>query len=186
LLDVEPGDERAVAAALGRRASAIVADDATAALALAERARAAGLGTVVILTRHPAELVRELPVVPEEGLLETQGPAVTREGLGHADAGSTRTGALAEELRRLGAEEVGARRAAQEAGERLSAVDVERARIDAEADEARRRLEAAGADPAEGEDRDELAERIERLERRRESLGQVNPLAKEEYDSEQE
>src|SRR5439155_11369055 len=73
-----------------------------------------------------------------------------------------------------------------EAAERLSAVDVERARIEAEADEARRRLEPAGAEPAEGDDRDELADRIERLERRRESLGQVNPLAKQEYDHEKE
>ncbi len=68
----------------------------------------------------------------------------------------------------------------------MSAVDVERARIEAEADEARRRLDAAGADPAEGDSRDELADRIERLERRRESLGQVNPLAKQEYDQEKE
>jgi chromosome segregation protein len=81
---------------------------------------------------------------------------------------------------------VDARRAAAEARERLSAVDVERARIDAEADEARRRLEATDAEPAEGDDRGELADRIERLERRRESLGQVNPLAKQEYDEEKE
>ena len=271
LLDVEAGSERAVAAALGHRAPALVADDARAALALAERARAAGLGSVVILTRDPAELVRELPVVPKEELLRSPVPAVTREGFGYdpergeiwfagetaeavwlelearrralvgeveelearaaapipedaysaardpltvnlarlaarlvealdgvaddrfearlrarADAGSSRTGALAEELRRLGAEEVDARRAAAEVGERLSAVDVERARIEAEADEVRRRLEAAGAEPVEGDDREELAERIERLERRRESLGQVNPLAKQEYDHEKE
>ena len=64
-----------------------------------------------------------------------------------------------------------------------AAIDVERARLEAEADEARRRLEEAGAEPAEGDDREELAERIERLERRRETLGQVNPLAKEEYDA---
>src|ERR671930_1127506 len=79
-----------------------------------------------------------------------------------------------------------ARHAAAEAAERLSAVDVERARIEAEADEARRRLEGANAEPAEGDDRDELAERIERLERRREALGQVNPLAKREYEAEKE
>ena len=67
----------------------------------------------------------------------------------------------------------------------MSAIDVEVARIEAEADEARRRLEHAGTDErAEGDDRDELAERAERLERRREALGQVNPLAKEEYDAE--
>ena len=38
--------------------------------------------------------------------------------------------------------------------------------------------------PAEGDDRDALAERVDRLEKRRLSLGQVNPLAKEEYDAE--
>ena len=271
LLDVEPGRERAVAAALGHRAPALVADDARAALALAERARAAGLGSVVILTRDPSELVRELPVVAKEQLLDSTVPAVTPEGFGYdpgrgeiwfagetaeavwlelearrralaaevdelemraeapfpdaaysdaqdpatvtiarlaarlvetldgiaddrfeaplrvrADAGSSRTGALAEELRRLGADEVEVRRAASDAGERLSAVDVERARIEAEADEARRRLEAADAEPAEGDDRTELADKIERQERRRESLGQVNPLAKQEYDEEKE
>ena len=271
LLDVEPGRERAVAAALGHRAPALMAADARAALALAERARAAGLGRVVVLTRDPRELVRELPVVSKEELLHSQVPAVTPEGFGYdpqrgeiwfagetaeavwlelearrralaaevdelearvdapipedaysatrdpltvalarlaaqlvetlegvgddrfeaplrarADAGSSRTGALAEELRRLGAEEVDARRAAAEAGERLSAVDVERARIEAEADEARRRLDATDAEPADGDDRVELADRIERLERRRESLGQVNPLAKQEYDEEKE
>jgi len=271
LLDVSPGSERAVAAALGHRAAAIVADDARAALALAERARAAGLGNVVVLTRAPAELVRELPVVPKDQLLQSQVPAVTPEGFGYdprrgelwfagetaeavwleldarrralaaevedlearasspipedayraardpvtvtlarltarlvetlggitddrfeaplrarADAGATRTGALAEELRRLGAAEVEARRATAEAGERLSAIDVERARIEADVDEARRRLEAAGSEPAEGDDREELAERVERLEHRRESLGQVNPLAKQEYDAEKE
>jgi chromosome segregation ATPase len=271
LLEVEPGSERAVAAALGHRASAIVAADARTALALAERARAAGLGNVVVLMRPPVQLVSELPVVPKEALLQSSVPAVTPEGFGYdpqrgelwfagetaeavwlelearrralvaevdelaaraaapipedaytaardpvtvtlarlaarlvetlegiaddrfeaplrarADAGATRTGALAEELRRLGAAEVDVRRAAAEAGERLSAIDVERARIEAEADEARRRLDAAAAEPAEGDDRDELAERIERLERRRESLGQVNPLAKQEYDQERE
>ena len=271
LLDVEPGHERAVAAALGHRASALVAPDARAALALAERARAAGLGSVVVLTSDPKELVRELPVVPKEELLHSRVPAVTPEGFGfdpdqgeiwfagetaeavwlelearrralaaeveelearaeapipeaaysaahdpmtvtlaqlaerlvhaleeigddrfeaplraRADAGASRTGALADELRRLGADEVEVRRLASEAGERLSAVDVERARIEAEADEARRRLEAAEAEPAEGDDRDELADKIERHERRRESLGQVNPLAKEEYDQEKE
>jgi len=271
LLDVEAGQERAVAAALGHRASALVAPDARAALALAERARAAGLGSVVVLTSDPKALVRELPVVPKEELLHSRVPAVTPEGFGfdpergeiwfagetaeavwlelearrralaaeveelearaeapipeaaysaahdpttvtlaqlaerlvhtleeigddrfeaplraRADAGASRTGALADELRRLGADEVEVRRLASEAGERLSTVDVERARIEAEADEARRRLEAAEAEPAEGDDRDELADKIERHERRRESLGQVNPLAKQEYDQEKE
>jgi len=103
----------------------------------------------------------------------------------HVDAGGARTGELGEELRRLGAAEVELRQEVSRASERASAIDVEVARIEAEADEARRRLEYAGTDErAEGDDREELAERAERLERRRESLGQVNPLAKEEYDAE--
>jgi len=101
------------------------------------------------------------------------------------DAGAARTGELGEELRRLGAAEVELRQALSEAAERASAIDVETARIEAEADEARRRLADTGTEErAEGGDRDELADRAERLERRRESLGQVNPLAKEEYDAE--
>ena len=101
------------------------------------------------------------------------------------DAGAARTGELGEELRRLGAAEVELRQALSEAAERASAIDVETARIEAEADEARRRLADTGTEErAEGDNRDELADRAERLERRRESLGQVNPLAKEEYDAE--
>jgi chromosome segregation protein len=102
------------------------------------------------------------------------------------DAGATKAGELAAELRRLGGEEVEVRRVTAEAGERAGGIDVERARLEAEAGEARRRLEEAGAEPAEGEDREELSIRIERLERRRETLGQVNPLAKDEYESEKE
>src|SRR5205823_10508738 len=106
--------------------------------------------------------------------------------LGRVAAVATRAGELAAELRRLGGAGAEARRESAEAGERGAAVDVERARLEAEADEARRRLEEAGAEPAEGDDRDELAGRIERLERRRESLGQGNPLAKEEHEREKE
>ena len=102
------------------------------------------------------------------------------------EAQAARTGELGADLRRLGAEEVELRQGAAQAGERLSAVDVELARIDAEHDEAERRLTAAGAEPAEGTDRDELAEKLARDERRRESLGQVNPLAQEEYEAEKE
>ena len=51
------------------------------------------------------------------------------------------------------------------------AIDVELARLQAEREEAQRRLEAAGAEPAEGDDREAIAERLERLGRRREELG---------------
>ena len=103
-----------------------------------------------------------------------------------AEAQAARTTELGASLRRLGAEEVELRQAAGPIGEQLAAVDVELARTDAERDEAKRRLEAAGVEPAEGEDRDELAEKLARYEKRREQLGQVNPLAKEEYDAEKE
>jgi chromosome segregation protein len=103
-----------------------------------------------------------------------------------ADAGSTRTSDLAEELRKLGAAEAEIRREAAEVSARTSAVDVELARLQAERGEAQRRLEAAGAEPADGEDREALVERVEKLRRRREELGRVNPLAAEEYEREKE
>ena len=46
--------------------------------------------------------------------------------------------------------------------------------------EARRRLAEAGADPAPGT-REEVEQKLARLLRRRQALGEVNPLAKEEY-----
>ena len=56
LLDVEPGAERAVAAALGQRASASSSTTPARALELVERARAAGLGSLVVLVgRDPQE-----------------------------------------------------------------------------------------------------------------------------------
>ena len=266
-LEVEPGMERAVAASLRQRASALVANDARAALTLLERARAAGLGslTVVLDMRGP-----DLPVVSKEELLASPVPAVTPEGFGYdpqrgelwfagetaeavllelearrralaseldelraraqapipaeaysaepdplvarlvalaqrlssslgidasrfeaplrarADVGGAKSGELAAELRGLGAGEAELRREQAEHGQRATTIDVELARLGAEADEARRRLEQAGAEPAEGDDREELLVKLERLERRREALGRVNPLAKEEYDAEKE
>ncbi len=270
LLEVEPGRERAVAAALGRSASAVVRDDATGALALLERARDAGLGSLVVLVgREPAELVARMPVVPKEELLASPVPAVTPEGFGYdpergelwfagetaealllelqarrrtlaseldelrarfqtpipeaayslernpfadrsvrlaerllyalevsvghfetplrseVDAGAARSGELGTELRRLGAAEVELRQELTGVSDEASAVEVEAARLETEAAEAARRLEQANADePAEGDDREQLVATVERLERRRETLGQVNPLAHEEYEAE--
>jgi chromosome segregation protein len=288
-LEVAPGDERAVAAALRLRASAIVAPGAAAALALLERARAAGLGNLTVVTRIP-EPFGEAHLVPKDELLAQTERAVTKEGFGYdpssgelwfagetaeavllelearrrelvrtvdeldrtlvaaaaraadtraratearvaldalpsgrldavaaarlarladravaalegavvaggrleapmrarVDAGSHRTQELGEALRMLGAQEVELRGEAAETTERASAVDVELARLEAEASEARRRLDETGAEPAEGDDVEALRERGERLERRRLALGQVNPLAKQEYMEEKE
>jgi len=255
-LEVPAGRERAVAAALGHRAAALLADDPPSALALVERARAEGLGSLVVLVgRDPRSLL--LPVVPLPELLASPEPAVTEEGIGwdpargelwfageaaealllelearrraiaaelarraalpppdlsavralarrlvaalafdpsrleRALAGAAeapRAAELGAELRRLGAQEVELRRAAAEAGERLSAIEVELARTDAEREEAERRLAAAGGAAAArapaGASRAELEEELARLERRRELLGQVNPLARAEYEAE--
>ena len=126
-------------------------------------------------------------------------PASRRPCARRVDAGATRAGELGAELRRLGAAEVEVRHAVDEATERVNGVEVELARLDGEAGEARRRLDealAAAPDASEPEgepsdddgavDRDELAARVTRLESRREALGKVNPLAKEEYEAEKE
>ena len=83
LVDVEPGGERAVAAALGWRASAIVTDDPAAGLELLRRARDEGLGSLAVLVGSgPVERVAELPVVPLDDLLAADVPSVTVEGFG--------------------------------------------------------------------------------------------------------
>ena len=82
LLHVEPGDERAVAAALGARASALVAPTAKAALELLERAAASGLGSLRVLAgRDPRELVDELPVVEQSELSAVDGSGGHARGL---------------------------------------------------------------------------------------------------------
>ncbi len=84
LLDVQPGSERAVAAALGSRASALVAPTVKAAFELLERAAATGLGSLRVLAgRDPRELVAELPVVEKDALLSVTVPSVTNEGYGY-------------------------------------------------------------------------------------------------------
>jgi len=263
-LEVDEGDERAVAAALGWRAAAVVADDAQSALEFLEQARAAGLGNLGVVIGGAAP---EAPIVEKGELLNATELSVTREGFAfdpargelwysgeaaeavllelearrralegeiaeleaaaeratthapvrdtrpaelaealaeslaqalksatrfepslgaRADARGQRARELGEELRELGAKEAELRRAAAEAGERASAIDVDLATLAAEAKELERRMAEAAAEPAEGDDPAELAEKLGRLERRREALGSVNPLAKEEYEREKE
>src|SRR5439155_19937525 len=83
-LGVGPGRERAVAAALGPRGSALLADDVQAGLRLLEQAHAAGLGNLTVLVgARPAELVERYAVVPRAELLNSRVPAVTTEGFGY-------------------------------------------------------------------------------------------------------
>jgi chromosome segregation protein len=260
-VDVLPGEERAVAAALDARAAAVVADTPEAALGLLEHARAAGLGSLTVVVGAAAPSVT---VVEKERLLEAEGGvAATREGFAYepergelrfvgeaaeavllelrgrrdalreeigelerapvalvepdprprvlcerldrtlaaalvaaarfeaplrarADADAARAAELGSDLRRLAEAEVDARRTAGEAGERASAVEVELARLEADVRAAAHRREELDVEAAAGDDRAALAERVDRLERRREALGRVNPLAREEYERERE
>jgi chromosome segregation ATPase len=98
------------------------------------------------------------------------------------DAGGSRSGELGEELRALGAREAELRRAAGESAERLAAVGIEAARLEREREEVLGRLpEGEAAEPLTDEQVEELRAEIARLDRRREALGQVNPLAAEEH-----
>jgi len=188
----EPGGDVDALRLVATELSASAAAAATAADEAADRARAAARALAEAdpaRTRRPNELLLARLLADAERLEDALAIAVDRfEGpvRRRAEAQAARTTELGTELRRLAAAEVELRQAASAAGERLSAVDVELARTDAEREEAQRRLDAAAAEPAEGEDRDELADKLDRYERRREQLGQVNPLAKEEYEAEKE
>jgi chromosome segregation protein len=193
--DAEPGEE---AATLRTEARTLV--DAADAAALrageaADGARAAENARIEAAVRagrrraRPHELARVVAAAErlDEALLAAAGAASRFEAplRQDVDSGAARSGELGAELRRLGAAEVELRQELAAASEAVSALEVEAARIEAEADEARRRFEHAAADePAEGDDREQLAVTVERLERRRETLGQVNPLAQEEYEAE--
>ena len=186
------GGDAAMLRAEAEDLSSRAAEAATAAEESAERARAAARALTEAdpgRARRPSELVLERLLSGAERLeaaLEVDAERFEVPVRERAERQAARTGELGAALRRLGAQEVELRQAASTIGERLAAIDVELARTDAERDEARRRLEAADAEPAEGTDREELAEKLERYDRRLVQLGQVNPLAKEEYEAEKE
>ena len=199
--------EGADTAELARVAGELLAEAEDAARAAREATDRARLAEAALLARVPRRTGADPDLL---GRLGTSAEALV-EGLqraaalasrfetpvrARADAGSQRAGELGAELRRLGAGEVDLRRAADEAAERLTSTEVELARLDGEAEEARRRLADASAalpdeeeaPPGDGstDSRDELVARVERLDARREALGKVNPLAREEYQAEKE
>ncbi len=194
---VSPPADADRAALASEAALALVAADAAASRA-EEAADAARAAEGLLLERTPRrsqvdpDLLRRLCFAAAVlgGCLESVAAIAERLHAplrARVDAGSHRTSELGDDLRRLGAEEVETRRDAEEIAERATHAQVELARLDGEVEEATRRLErAAGATPADGDDRDELAARVTRLESRREALGRVNPLAKEEYEAEKE
>ena len=130
---------------------------ATAAVERAEEAERLAAGLRAAAPRVPADVLERLAVGATRAtaaLTAARGAAERLETplRARADAGGMRTGELAAELRKLGAAEAELRREAGEARERAGAIDVELATIAAERREATRRLEAAAAEPAEGED----------------------------------
>jgi chromosome segregation protein len=162
------------------RLAASAEDAAAASGERAQAAREAQKAQLAPLVRA-AERLGQILVAAGEAAARFEAPL-----RGRVDAGSARAGELAGVLRSLGADEANIRRETSDTGERAAAIDVELAWFEAEAKEAQRRLEEAGVPPAEGDDRAGLAERLERLERRRQTLGGVNPFAKEEYEREKE
>lgn len=186
-------DEAAEALTLSETALRVAreaADRARAADALLVERAPRRVGLDVDLLTRLSESVTALTGQLERA--ETIGSRLEAPVRARADAGAARAGELGDDLRRLGAEEVELRAHAEQAAERSTAVEVELARLDADAEEAQRRLAEATSVTAEADipatddvvDRDELSTRIERLEARREALGRVNPLAKEEYEAE--
>jgi chromosome segregation protein len=103
---------------------------------------------------------------------------------------------VAAELRRCAAEEARLQGDLRTRGERVTTAEVTAQQVRDHAAEAEAELgEVAGRldlapepadDPLEQEQRDALAARIERLARRREQLGPVNPLAEREYEEARE
>ncbi len=105
------------------------------------------------------------------------------------DAGSARTTQLGQQLRQLGEREAGLRRHAGEAQQRLSAIDVENASLGGERRELVSKLGEDGEGAVEALDEDERAalnESLDKLRRRLEGIGQVNPLAAQEHSVEKE
>jgi chromosome segregation ATPase len=124
-----------------------------------------------------SERVAELLAGAAETAARFEAPLTARVA-----AGGSRSGQLGEQLRALGAREAELRRASGEAAERLAAVGIEAARLEREREDVLARLpEGETAEPLADEQVDELRGEIARLERRREALGQVNPLAAEEH-----
>ncbi|HZB34902.1 MAG TPA: AAA family ATPase [Gaiellaceae bacterium] len=78
-LDVPPGDERAVAAALRGRGAAVIASDERSALTLLQEARRRGLGSLAVVVGE--RQLEAFAIVEEHELLSAEKLAVTRDGI---------------------------------------------------------------------------------------------------------
>jgi len=165
---------------------------------LAERARRDREGQARRLAVEEARLGRDESLLPAAerlaAVLERARDAVgARRASLEADLSADReTGdRLAAELRACAARESGAQARLREGGEAVTRAEVVAQRAADRAQEVRAELDALGlalglpgepaSEPLPEAERAALAERLERLGRRREQLGPVNPLAGDEY-----
>ncbi|MEA2170634.1 MAG: chromosome segregation protein, partial [Solirubrobacteraceae bacterium] len=156
-----------------QRAARITAERERAATDEALAPHAAGLARAL---QTAAEAVRERVTVFEEALRAER------------EAGDQ----LAGELRECAQQEAQVQAALKARGEEVTRAEVRAQQVRDQANDAERELttlaERLGLDalpseePLPGDEREQLTARIERLNRRREQLGPVNPLAKAEYD----
>ncbi|MGI9657715.1 MAG: chromosome segregation SMC family protein, partial [Gaiellaceae bacterium] len=141
----------------------------------------AALEQLGALATQSERLVAELAAAAERAR-DFESPLQAR-----VDAGSATSAELGQTLRQLGEREAVLRRQAGDGQQRLSAIEVESARLDVGRRELRAKLgDDAEAAPIESTERDELTAKLERLQRRLEGIGQVNPLAAEEHGREKE
>jgi chromosome segregation protein len=163
----------------------------------AERARQKRLRDRQELERRISLERETLPALgrARETLLRL-GAALERRAEGLVEAGGDDGGDIAAELRECSQQEFGLQSELREAGEAMTVAEVEATQLRTERDERQAELERLGAalgeqlaaaeQPLGDEEREAIQARLARLERNREQIGPVNPLAEREYAEERE
>jgi chromosome segregation protein len=169
--------------------AALRAEAAAGAVGEAERLAAEAASLPAPRRLGDPKVLRNLATLAEQADAELAAAAASAARLeaplrARVDAGAARTGEIGAELRRLGGVEAELRREATEVNQRGAALEVELARLSSELEALRGRAGETAAE--DGDDREELAARLERTRRRLEGVGPVNPLAKQEVEDERE
>jgi len=170
-----------------RRQAERVAREQAERAARTEMLRAQHMDDVALipLAKRLAETLRSAGEAVEQRVAELEADLASDREAGEAMAG---------ELRACAAEEAEIQARLRGAGEAVTAVEVAAQRLRDQAQEAMQEAQAVAdllelseqaraerAEPLEEEQAEALAARVDRLRRRREQLGPVNPLAQEEY-----
>jgi len=173
--------------AVERRQAERVAREQAERAARTERLRAQHVADIELipLAKRLAETLRSAGEAVEQRVAELEAELASDREAGEAMAG---------ELRACAAEEAEIQAQLRGAGEAVTAVEVAAQRLRDRAQEATQEAQAVAdllelsaqaraeqTEPLEEEQAEALAARVDRLRRRREQLGPVNPLAQEEY-----